>query len=151
MSHCVDPRMEADAMDKIVGHINCIKYSSLNVRDFAEIILDETPCDKTGTTTTETREPVALCVETKPCSIILTRLENILKDEIQHITPTEASDLPSGIHFTQSKTVPVHTGRKPRKASTGVVYDTNQESDSNDAGCFTPNASKPSHSAFSQE
>ena len=73
--------------------------------------------------------PAALCVETKLCSVNLTRLELILADDLFIVPPTTASDLPVGEHFTRSRSAPVnhHTGRKPQRANTGIKYNDMQD------------------------
>ena len=59
-------------------------------------------------------------INTKPCCVSVTRLESILLDD----TPKDASELPVGEHYTWSRSAPrkERTGRKPRKANTGVKY-----------------------------
>ena len=58
-------------------------------------------------------------ITTKPCCVSVTRLESILLEP-----PKDASDLPVGEHYTRSRSAPKkeRTGRKPRKANTGVKY-----------------------------
>ena len=52
------------------------------------------------------------------------KLEHILADELVTVPPTSASDLGEGKHYTRSRTCTVkpRTGRRSRKASTGVLY-----------------------------
>ena len=94
-------------------------------------------------------------METKICSVKLVRLENILEEEIKRVAPSAVSDLPVGMHFTRSKITPpnVRIGRKPRKANTGMQYDTNPESDSSAKSprpVIKPKVFKPSRSGPSQ-
>ena len=66
----------------------------------------------------------------KPCSISVTRLETILLDDLSSDdTPKDASDLPVGEHYTRSRATPKkkRTGRRPRKASTGIKYELSDE------------------------
>ena len=85
----------------------------------------------------------ALRVETKSCSVKLTRLETILTDYLYKVPPTAASDLPAGEHFTRSRSAQtlVRTGRKPCRVSTGVKYGETADDTP------TPNRSKPTSSA----
>ena len=50
----------------------------------------------------------------------MTRLESILLED----PPKDASELPVGVQYTRSRSAPRNqwTGRKPRKANTGVKY-----------------------------
>ena len=118
-----------DAMDKVVEHLDTCPTGKLNVPDAMDLILVPTQCDQSAVLHVETETPIpeigllpALRVETKSCSVKLTRLETILTDYLYRVPPTAASDLPVGEHFTRCAHTPVRTGRKPRRVSTGVKY-----------------------------
>ena len=120
-----------DAMDKVVDHLDTCPTSKLNVCDAMDCILEPSPPHQKAVLYVETGKPTvatttvpALHVETKTCTVKLTRLETILTDYLYKVPPTTASDLPVGDHFTRSKNTPtpVRTGRKPRRVSTGIKY-----------------------------
>ena len=120
-----------DAMDKVVEHLDTCPTGQLTVIDAMDSILASTESNITPVLHVETITPTSdpnlldgLHVETKPCSVNLTRLEFILADDLFKVTPTAASDLPIGEHFTRSRSThtPKRTGRKPRRVSTGVKY-----------------------------
>ena len=120
-----------DAMDKVVEHLDICPIGKLNVPDAMDLILEPTQSNQSAVLHVEMETPIlktgslpALHVETKPCSVKLTRLETILTDYLYKVPPTAASDLPVGEHFTRSRCAhtPVRTGRKPRRVSTGVKY-----------------------------
>ena len=154
----VDATQEGYAMDKVVGHLDCNTTGCQMKHDFVDIIIQQDTPAKQLTLSGETdtmNAQCALLVETKIYSVKLVHLENILDNEIKRVAPSAASDLPVGIHFTRSKITPpnVRTGRKPRKANTGVQYDTNPESDSSAKSprpVIKPKLFKPSHSGPSQ-
>ena len=66
----------------------------------------------------------------KACHVCIRPLENILFDEAKVEVPAPSNDLPSGEHYTRSKTRKpvVRTGRIPRKASIGKQYEEATES-----------------------
>ena len=122
----------SDAMDKVVDHLDTCPIGKLNVPDAMDRILEPSFSDQSIVLHVETEKPTsdttslpALRVETKPCTVKLTRLETILTNYLYKVPPTTASDLPAGEHFTRSRSAhtPVRTGRKPRRVSTGVKYD----------------------------
>ena len=121
----------SDAMDKVMDHLDTCPTSKLNVSDAIDRILEPSPPYQKAALHVETGKPTvattivpALRVETKTCTVKLTRLETILTNYLYKVPPTTASDLPVGDHFTRSKNAPtpVRTGRKPRRVSTGVKY-----------------------------
>ena len=121
----------SDAMDKVVGHLDTCPTSKLNIPDAMDCILESPLSDQnvalhveTGIPASATTTSPALRVETKSCTVKLTRLETILTDYLYKVPPTTASDLPVGEHFTRSRSAstPVRTSRKPRRVSTGVKY-----------------------------
>ena len=120
-----------DAMNKVVEHHDTCLIDQLNVPDAMDSISESTQSDQTPvlhvemvTLIPEIDQLPALHVETKPCSVNLTRLELILADDLLKVPPTAALDLPVGEHFTRSRSALVtrRTGRKPRRANTGVKY-----------------------------
>ena len=138
---------DTDAMDKIVGYceepIVLGKHNALKSTDAMDCIVS-TPSDQVNevlnvlnveTITSDTGiEPVTakqdngLNVETtklKACHVCVRPLENILFDETTTDPPVAMNDLPSGEHYTHSRTRKpvVRTSRIPRKASTGKQCD----------------------------
>ena len=98
----------------------------------------------------ETDSLPALRVETKPCSVKLTRLESILTDYLYKVPPTAASDLPVGEHFTRSRCAhtPVRTGRKTRRVSSGVKYgEIASDTPTSNKPKPNPSAAKPNRSS----
>ena len=121
----------SDAMDKVVDHLDTCLIGKLNVPDAMDRILEPSLSNQSVVLHVETEKPTsdttllpALRVETKSCTVKLTRLETILTDYLYKVPPTTASDLPVGEHFTRSRSAytPVRTGRKPHRVSTGVKY-----------------------------
>ena len=118
-------------MDKVVEHLDTCPTGKLNVPDAIDLILEPAQSDQSAVLHVETETPIpetgalpVLRVETKSCSVKLTRWETILTDYLYKVPPTAASDLPVGEHFTRSRHAhtPVRTGRKPCRVSTGVKY-----------------------------
>ena len=118
-----------DVMDKVVEHLDTCPTGQLNVLDAMDSISESTQPDQTPILHVKMATPIpemnlipALCVETKPCSVNLTRLELILADNLFKVPPTAASDLPVGEHFTHSRSThtPHRTSRRPCRVSTGV-------------------------------
>ena len=75
----------SDAMDKVVEHQDTCPISKLNVPDAMDLILEPSHSNQgvvlhveTEIPTPETVSLPALCVETKSCSVKITRLETIL-------------------------------------------------------------------------
>ena len=148
-----------DAMDKVVEHLDTCLISKLNVPDAMDRILEPSLSDQSVVLHVETEKPTsdttilpALHVETKSCTVKLTRLETILTDYLYKVPPTTALDLPVEEHFTRSRSayIPVQTGRKPRRLSTGVKYGeiagdtpTSNKPKSNTSAA-KPNRSRPS-------
>ena len=71
-------------MDKVVEHLDTCPTSQLNVPDAMDSILESTQPNQTHILHVEMATPIpemnlipALCVETKLCSVNLTRLEFI--------------------------------------------------------------------------
>ena len=102
----------SDAMDKVVEHLDTCPISKLKVPDAMDLILEPSHSDQgvvihveTEILTPETVSLPALHVETKSCSVKLTRLKTILTDYLYKVPPAAASDLPVGEHFTQSRCV----------------------------------------------
>ena len=134
----------SDAMDKIVEHPDTCPISKLNVLDAMDHILEPSLSDQTDVLHVETEKPTsdttlspALCVETKSCTVKLTRLETILTDYLYKVPLTTASELPVGEHFTRSRSAytPVRTGRRPHRVSTGIKYE--------EPTCDTLSSTKP--------
>ena len=139
-----------DAMDKVVEHLDTCPTGQLNVLDAMDSILESTQPDQTPVLHVEMATPIpemnlipALRMETKQCSVNLTRLELILTDDLFKVLPTAASDLPVGEHFTHSRSThtPHQTGRRPHRVSTGVKYGETLSADDTPAS-IKP---KPSH------
>ena len=137
-------------MDKVVEYLDTSPISNLNIPDAMDLILESTNPDQGTVLHVETEISIpetvmlpALRVETKSCSVKLTRLETILTDYLYKVPPTAASDLTAGEHFTRSRSAQtlVRTGRKPRRVSTGVKY--SEIADDTP----TPNRSKSTSSA----
>ena len=125
----------SDAMDKVCEHCDTCPTGPLNVPDAMDTILESTQSHQNPVLQVEMAMPIpevkkltTLPVETKPCSVSLTRLESILGDDLLKVPPTAASDLPVGEHFTRSRSTPIThcTGRKPHIASTGIKYNETQ-------------------------
>ena len=113
-----------DAMDKIVGYEEDPVVINVNFVDaMSQIIENEAPVPGENATVLDV-ETTTLRVNTKPCSVFLRRLEHILADELVTVPPSSATDLGEGEHFTRSRSrvVGPRTGRKSRRANTGVQY-----------------------------
>ena len=137
---------DTDAMDKIVGYceepialgkhivlksadaMDCIVSTQLDqVDEVPNVLIVETFTSDTGIEPVTAKQDTGLNVETtklKACHVCVRLLENILFDP-----PVAMNDLPSGEHYTRSRTQKpvVRTSRIPRKASTGKQY--NEQSD----------------------
>ena len=121
-----------DAMDKICEHYDSIAGTTSNIQDaFDKILLSSSESENELHVETDTTIPYLeeqnelygetnMSVHIKPCCVSVTRLESILLD----CPPRDASELPVGEHFTRSRSAirKERTGRKPRRASTGVKY-----------------------------
>ena len=142
----------ADAMDKLCGRYDVNVANTSTISDaFDKILLSSEESEDELLVETDTTIPypdpdVALPGETtkfklKPCCISVTRLETILLDDVSSDdTPKDASDLPVGEYYTRSRATPKkeRTGRRPRKASTGIKYEL-----SDDHEVPVPKADKP--------
>ena len=121
-----------DAMDKICEHHDVTSGNTNLIQDaFDKILLSSEESDNELHVETDTTIPyldeqdelhgdTGLITNTKPCCVSLIRLESILLDD----PPKDASELPVGEHYTRSRSAPrkERTGRKPRKANTGIKY-----------------------------
>ena len=137
-----------DAMDKIVGYEDdSVPYKSVSLDAMDSILECDTPSlqDDPGVLHVETPDDAPV-ITTKECSVQLRRLENILADELVKVKPTSASDLGDGKHYTRSKTrtEKPRTGRKSRRASTGILYA--EDADFIPAKPFKPKTPKPARS-----
>ena len=86
----------------------------------------------------------------KACHVCVRPLENILFEETKTDPPMSTNDLPSGEHYTRSRTrnPVVRTSRRPRKASTGKQY--KEQSDTPSPKKRRPIPVKPSASGPSE-
>ena len=158
-----------DAMDKIVGKLDCCIGKTMSRPDAMDLILINKPNTRLDV---ETHHPTkddsikevekvspALDVETlrlstTPCTVRIRRLESILfDDEPTHPDPPE---LGPGEHFTCSKLKPKppRTSRRPRTASTAVNYTEPLLLDEDKPPlkpAFTPQSSGPSRSRVSAQ
>ena len=116
-----------DAMDSIIliesEPVN-LAENVLNVETVEQNIVTDLPTENQDTT---------LNVETKKlktCLVCIRPLENILFGEAKGDVPAPINDLPSGEHYTRSRTRKpvVRTGRIPCKASVGKQYEESTES-----------------------
>ena len=136
-----------------MGDIDTNVANTSTIKDaFDKILLssddseDELPVE-TDTTILYPDTNNELCGETskaelKPCCVSVTRLESILLDDTpSDDTPKDALELPVGTHFTRSRATPKkeRTGRRPRKASTGIKYELTEDNED----ISSPKADKP--------
>ena len=93
--------------------------------DAVDLICQDVLHVETATPTLNPDPVPVLGVETKDCSVCLTRLDQILADELVKVAPSSASDLPAGQHFTRSRSAKptARTGKRPCRANTGISYD----------------------------
>ena len=146
--------IEADAMDKIVGSYDIAHTGRVMLHDAMDSITANERMDvqqievipvtlnvETVTTSKNMdmdsipmdRDSSGLNVETpqmKSCHVCVKPLEKILFADKDEADPDLPSDLPTGEHFTRSrsKKTPVRASRIPRKASEGKQYE--EEADS---------------------
>ena len=126
----------SDAMDKVCGHFDANDANTSRIHDaFDKIMLSSEDSEDELHVETDTMIPYldeqdelhgdTVMPNVKPCCVSVTRLESILLDD----TPKDASGLPVGVHYTRSRTTrkKERTGRKPRKANTGVKYQYTEE------------------------
>ena len=141
-----------DAMDKIVGHLDVVNPPKMPFHDAVDLICQPAISVETVTPIPEESVRPALCVETQSCSVVLTRLDQILRDELVKVTPTSATDLPEGQYFTRSRSAKpkVRQGKLPRRASTGVSYDEPLASPMAKPQCSVPKR-KPSRMGPTQD
>ena len=121
-----------DAMDKVCGQYDATAGNTSKIHDaFDKILLSSDDSEDELHVETDIMIPYLeehnelpgdtdMIINTKPCCVSVTRLESILLDD----PPKDASELPVGEHYTRSHSTPrkERTGRKPRKANTGVKY-----------------------------
>ena len=108
---------------------------------------------------TDFNNKAMLKVETKKlktCHVCGRPLEDILREEAKEDQPKPVNDLPSGEHFTRSRTrkPAIRTGRMPRKASAGIQYEESTEPTSPKKKKSTstkPKASGPTESRVSAQ
>ena len=145
--------MLLDAMDKIIGYEED-KVPCKNLKfDAMEAILEcdePVPEEDPGVLHVETPDD-APSITTKECSVRLRRLENILSDELVKVNPTSASDLGEGKYYTRSRTCTAkpRTGRRSRKASTGILY--LEDDTPENTRPSKPKKTKPAHSGPSED
>ena len=142
-----------DAIDKIVGYEeDSVPHKNLSFDAMKSILECDTPIahDDPGVLHVETPDDTP-DITTKECSVRLHRLENLLSDELIKVKPTSASDLGEGKHYTRSRTrtAKPRTGRKSRKASTGILYA--EDDDSKPAKPIKPQKPKPARSGPSDD
>ena len=141
MLECPPSTETDDAMDKIVGKLDCSSWKTLSRPDAMDLIIsDELPScldveTSTNMTSDHKNQPTTnsppLDVETlmsltTPCSVKVRRLESILFED----APLEKTETPPppmlgpGEHFTRSKLRPTaaRSSRRPRTASTNKNY-----------------------------
>ena len=129
-----------DAMDKIIENTDTNTVGALKGKDAMEMIiaadelcvetdqgmeLDNRALRVETSGPTPVKTPVVLHVKTKKCVVKLTRLETILADDPIIVPPSSASDLPAGVHFTRSKSVPnqQRRTRRSRRPSKNFKYE----------------------------
>ena len=158
----------ADAMDKIVGYCEELKapskYDTLKSNDAMDCIVStqsekakelpivlnvETVFSDSKSDSVSAKQDDGLNVETmklKACHVCVRLLENILFEECKTEPPVSMNDLPSGEHYTRSRTrkPSVRTSHIPRKASTGKQYE--EQSDTPSPKKRRPIPVKPSAS-----
>ena len=120
-------------MDKIVGYEeDPVVIKSNHMDAMSQIIEIEAPEPGENSAVLDV-ETTTLRVNTKPCSVFLRKLEHILADELVTVPPSSATDLGEGEHFTRSRSrvVGPRTGRKSRRANTGVQYGEADSSEDN--------------------
>ena len=127
-----------DAMDKIVGKLDCSVGKPLSRPDCMDLLIRaesppcldvETPLEHNSEKPPQTKQPLdveTLTPPTKPCSIRVRRLESILfeDDAADGAKPLLTPSLGPGEHFTRSKLKPkgCRTSRRPRIASKDKHY-----------------------------
>ena len=164
--------VDTDAMDKIVGYceepsalgkhnvlkstdaMDCIvSTSSDRVNEVPNVLNVEMVTSDTGIESISAKQDNRLNVETtklKACHVCVRRLENILIEETKTDPPVATNDLPSGEHYTHSRTRKpiIRMSRIPRKASTGKQY--HEQSDTSSPKKRRPIPVKPSVSGPSK-
>ena len=130
-----------DAMDKVVGKVDCSTCKTLSRPDAMDLIIAaelpsrldvQTTTDKAGDLNGQPQDnTLSLDVEmvmplTKPCSVKIRRLESILfeSDPPKKTETPPTPILGPGEHFTRSRLRPTTTrsSRRPRTASTNKNY-----------------------------
>ena len=168
----IDLPDDTDAMDKIMGYceepsapgkhnvlkstdaMDCIVSTPLDqVNDVPNVLNVETFTSDIRIESISAKQGNGLNVETtklKACHVCVRPLENILFEEIKTDPPVATNDLPSGEHYTHSRTRKpvVRTSHLPRKASTGKQYD--EKSDTSSPKKCKPIPVKPSASGPSK-
>ena len=169
---------DTDAMDKIVGYceepsalgrhnvlkstdaMDCIVSTPLDwVNEVPNVLNVETVTSDTGIESVSAKQDNGLNVETtklKTCHVCVRPLENILFEETKSDPPVAMNDLPSGEHYTHSRTRKpvVRTSCIPCKASTGKQYDEQSDTTSPKKRRpipVKPNASGPSKTRISTQ
>ena len=128
MGYCEEPNVlrkhdalnSNDAMDRIVSTQSESAKELPNVLN-VKTVTSDTQIDS------DCKQDDGLNVETtklKACHVCVRLLENILFEERETDPPVPTKDLPSGEHYTHSRTrkPAVRTSRIPHKASTGKQY-----------------------------
>ena len=132
-----------DAMDCNLSTQSERAKELLNVLN-VEMVTSDTKIDSVSA-----KQDDGLNVETtklKACHVCVRPLENILFEERKPEPPVSTNDLPSGEHYTRSRTwkPSVRTSRIPHKASTGKQYE--EQSDTPSPKKRRPIPVKPSAS-----
>ena len=159
---------DADAMDKIVGYceelnapskqdalkskdaMDCIVFTKPEKAKELPIVLNvETVTSDLKIDSVSAKQDDGLNVETtklKACHVCVRPLESILFEERKTEPPVSKNDLPSGEHYTRSRTQKpsVRMSRIPRKTSTGKQYE--EQSDAPSPKKRRPIPVKPSAS-----
>ena len=159
---------DTDAMDKIVGYCKepnalrkhdalksndaidrIVSTQSESAKELPNVLNVETVTSDTQIDSVSVKQDDGLNVETtklKACHVCVRPLENILFEERETDPPVSTNDLPSGEHYTHSRTwkPAVRTSRIPRKASTGKQYE--EQSDTPSPKKRRPIPVKPSTS-----
>ena len=137
---------DTDAMDKIVGYceepnalakhdalksidaMDCIVFTqSENVKEQPNVLNVEKVTSDAQIDSVSAKQDDELNVETpklKACHVCVRPLESILFEETKTDPPVPTNDLPSGAHYTRSRTRKpvVRMSRIPHKPSTGKQY-----------------------------
>ena len=149
MGYCEEPiALGKHIVLKSTAAIDCIVSTPSDQENEVPNVLNvETVTSDTGIEPDTAKQDNGLNVETmklKACHVCVRSLENILFDKTTTEPPVAMNDLPSGEHYTRSRTrkAVVRMSRIPRKASSGKQY--NEQSDTPSPKKRRPVPVKPS-------